>query len=176
MKSETLLVYTNILKHHEYEFTVCKVEKYQFKVFLDPGTAETSLMIGSCVVLYQKDLLQISIIHFIHFFILRWEIPPTYVNAFYDVARNKMGNLYPFQSSKYKKQSFADVLQNKCSWNFCKFHRKTLVLESPFNKVTGFQASNFIKKRLQHRCFPVKFAKFLRTPFFTEHLRWLLLK
>ena len=24
---------------------------------------------------------------------------------------------------------------------------------------------NFIKNRLQHRCFPVKFAKFLRTPF-----------
>ena len=24
-------------------------------------------------------------------------------------------------------------------------------------------------------CFPVNFAKFLRTPFFTEHLRWLLL-
>ena len=23
---------------------------------------------------------------------------------------------------------------------------------------------NFIKKRLQHRCFPAKFAKFLRTP------------
>ena len=32
-----------------------------------------------------------------------------------------------------------------------------------------------IKKRLRYRCFPVKFAKFLRTPFFTEYLRWLLL-
>ena len=30
-------------------------------------------------------------------------------------------------------------------------------------------------KRLQHRCFPMKIAKFLRTPFFTEHLQWLLL-
>ena len=29
---------------------------------------------------------------------------------------------------------------------------------------------NFIKKRNWHRCFPVNFAKFLRTPFFTEHL------
>ena len=38
------------------------------------------------------------------------------------------------------------------------------------------KAWNFIKRRLQHRCFLVKFAKFLRTPFFTEHLRWLLLK
>ena len=28
---------------------------------------------------------------------------------------------------------------------------------------------------LQHECFPVKFAKFLRTPFFKEHLQWLLL-
>ena len=26
-----------------------------------------------------------------------------------------------------------------------------------------------------HRCFPVNFAKFLRTPFLTEYLRWLLL-
>ena len=30
--------------------------------------------------------------------------------------------------------------------------------------------------RLWHRCFPVNFAKFLRTPIFKEHLRWLLLK
>ena len=29
----------------------------------------------------------------------------------------------------------------------------------------------FIKKNLQHRCFPVRFAKFLRTAFFEEHLR-----
>ena len=37
------------------------------------------------------------------------------------------------------------------------------------------KACNFIKKRLRDRCFPVNFAKFLRTPFFTEHLQWLLL-
>ena len=28
---------------------------------------------------------------------------------------------------------------------------------------------------MMHRCFPVNFAKFLRKPFFTEYLRWLLL-
>ena len=32
-----------------------------------------------------------------------------------------------------------------------------------------------LKKRLQHRCFPVNFVKFFRASFFTEHLRWLLL-
>ena len=31
------------------------------------------------------------------------------------------------------------------------------------------------KKRIWHRCFPVNFAKFLRTPFFIEHLWWLIL-
>ena len=32
-----------------------------------------------------------------------------------------------------------------------------------------------LKKSLWHRCFPVNIAKILRTPFFIEHLRWLLL-
>ena len=44
------------------------------------------------------------------------------------------------------------------------------VLESLFNKV----AFSFIKKGLQRRCFPVNLTKFLRTPFFIEHLWWLL--
>ena len=38
----------------------------------------------------------------------------------------------------------------------CEFHRNTPVFESLFNKVAGL-------RRLQHRCFLVKFAKFLRT-------------
>ena len=49
-------------------------------------------------------------------------------------------------ASAVEKQSMADVLQNRC------------------------QACNFIKRRSQHRCFPMKFTKSLRTPFFTEHL------
>ena len=44
-----------------------------------------------------------------------------------------------------------------------------------FNKVAGPLNWNFVKKWLQHRCFPVKFVKFLRTAFLKEHLQWLLL-
>ena len=40
------------------------------------------------------------------------------------------------------------------------------VLESLFNKAAALQVCNFIKKRLQHRCFPVIIAKFLRVPIF----------
>ena len=43
-------------------------------------------------------------------------------------------------------------------------HRKTHVFEFLFNEVAGLGAGSFIKKRLQHRCFPVNFAKFVRTP------------
>ena len=35
--------------------------------------------------------------------------------------------------------------------------------ESPFNRLAGFKICNFLKKRLQHRCFPVNIAKNLRT-------------
>ena len=58
----------------------------------------------------------------------------------------------------YAKQSFADFLLRK-------FHRKTPMFESLIKKVAGLKAWNFIKKRLQHRCFSEKFAKFLKTPF-----------
>ena len=36
--------------------------------------------------------------------------------------------------------------------------------------------ATLLKKRFWHRCFLVNFAKFLKTPFFIEHLWWLLLK
>ena len=57
--------------------------------------------------------------------------------------------------------------------NFAKFTRKHLRQRVFFNKVAGLRL--FIKKGLWHRCFLVNFAKFLRTPFVTEHMWWLLL-
>ena len=40
----------------------------------------------------------------------------------------------------------------------------------------AWRPATLLKKRVQHRFFPVKFAKNLRTPFFIEHVRWLLLE
>ena len=60
--------------------------------------------------------------------------------------------------------------------NLRNFTGKDLCWESLFNKVAYLMACNFTEKRLQHRYFPVKFRKFLRIPFFTEHLWWLLLE
>ena len=66
-----------------------------------------------------------------------------------------------------QKLSFANILHKKCSKKFRKFHWKTPMLECLFLKVAGCKFSiNFTKMRLQHRCFPVKFAKLLETPIF----------
>ena len=74
-----------------------------------------------------------------------------------------------------EKESFADVLQNRYSSKFHKFHKKTLALESLFNKVACLKTCKFIRKILQKRCSPVKSARFSRTPPFTEYLWWLLM-
>ena len=63
------------------------------------------------------------------------------------------------------------MLQKQLPEMFCKkgvlknsqISQKISVLESLFNKVAGLQV-NYIKERIQHRCFLVNNAKFLRTP------------
>ena len=71
------------------------------------------------------------------------------------------------------RSSLREVFCKKsCSEKFPKIYRKKPVPEPLFNKVAGLSLQ---KKRLWHRCFPVNFAKFLRTPFLSEHLQWLLL-
>ena len=65
------------------------------------------------------------------------------------------------------KKVFLEILQNSKENNCAR--------NSFFNKVAGLRRATLLKKSLWHWCFPVNFAKFLRTSFFKEHLRWLLL-
>ena len=54
--------------------------------------------------------------------------------------------------------------------NFAKFTGKHLCESLFFNKVAGLRPAILLKKRLWHRCFPMNFAKFLRT---YRNLWWL---
>ena len=54
--------------------------------------------------------------------------------------------------------------------NFAKFIEKHLCQSLFFNQVAGFRSATLLKKRLYHRCFPVNFAKFFRTPFYRTPL------
>ena len=71
--------------------------------------------------------------------------------------------------SNWQKQPPELFVLKNCSQKFRNINKKTPVLESLFHEVADLQTSNFIKKMLQHRCFPV--ANFLRNTYFEEHLR-----
>ena len=65
------------------------------------------------------------------------------------------------------KKIFLKILQNSREKHLCQ--------RLFFNKVAGLRPPTILRKNLCHRCFPVNFAKFLRTALFKEHLWWLLL-
>ena len=54
--------------------------------------------------------------------------------------------------------------------NFAKFTGKHLCQSLLFSKVAVLRPATLLKRRLWHRCFPVDFVKFLRTPFRKEYL------
>ena len=75
------------------------------------------------------------------------------------------------QSQYEGKQSSRGVLRN-----FTKSTGKHLCQSLFFNKVAGLGPPTLLKKKLWHIRVPVNFVKFLRTPFYTEYLWWLLLE
>ena len=76
-----------------------------------------------------------------------------------------------FLSSKhnrrYSKKYLRDIPELFCKKVFLEISQNSQ--ENTWVRVSS------LKKRLWYRCFPVNFAEFLRTPFFKEHLSWLLL-
>ena len=68
-----------------------------------------------------------------------------------------------------KKKSFLEAVVRRCP-----VKKLFLRISQNSQENTCARVSFLIKKRLRHRCFPVNFAKFPRTPFIIEHLWWLL--
>ena len=58
---------------------------------------------------------------------------------------------------------------------FAKFTGKHLRQGLVFNKLAGLRSGTLLKKRLWYECFPVNFAKFLRTLFLPNTSKQLLL-
>ena len=59
--------------------------------------------------------------------------------------------------------------------NFSKITRKHLCQSLFFNEVADLSLELYLKKRFWRMYLPVNFAKFIRTPFLTEHFQWLFL-
>ena len=67
---------------------------------------------------------------------------------------------------KYRIRSLKEFYKNSCSCQFCYIHKKAS--ESFNEKVAGYLLN---KKRLQHCCFPVDWAKCFKNTYFEEPLQ-----
>ena len=88
-----------------------------------------------------------------------------HVNAGWGISRSSSYTNVPQKSCSRSSRSQA-LFKNSVLKNFVNFTRKHLRWNLFLMKL---KACNFIKKRLRRRCFPVKYAKFLRTPFFLQN-------
>ena len=66
------------------------------------------------------------------------------------------------------RSSGSQMLFKQASFKVPQISQESTYVGVSFNKVAGLNAWNFTKKRLQHRCFPVKFDFHRKTP--EEHL------
>ena len=83
--------------------------------------------------------------------------------------------LYSFKNIREFTSSCSKVFCKKgVLKNFANFTRKHLCQRLFFDKVAGLKPATWLKNSLWHRKW--QFAKFSRTPFFIEHLLWLLLE
>ena len=76
------------------------------------------------------------------------------------ITENEWTHLTHIRSSRPELYCKKRVLRN-----FAKFTGKHLCKSIFFNTVAVLKPATLFKKRLWHRCFPVNFTKFLRTPF-----------
>ena len=83
--------------------------------------------------------------------------------------KKQKANPFPENFIQFFKQYITTIRTSRSQMSFeisvfkvCNIHRKTPILESLFSKVASLEAYKFIKKRLQHTCFPVNIANFLR--------------
>ena len=67
-----------------------------------------------------------------------------------------------------------EVLRKKVFLEILQSSQENACDRVSFLIITTLVITTLLKKRLWHRCFPVNFVKFLRTPFYIEHLfsRW----
>ena len=77
---------------------------------------------------------------------------------------------YRIEETPYRSSHRRCSVKNGVLRNFVKFTEKHLCQSLFFNKVAGLKSAPLLKKRLWHRCFPVNFGKFLRTPFYRPPL------
>ena len=102
-----------------------------------------------------------------------------YFIIFYNVTAHYK-NYFLFKPVKYyyfvSRSSHPEVFCKKVTLQILQnLQENTCASVSFFDKVAAIRPAILLKTILQHRCFPVDFARFVRIPFFREQFWWLFL-
>ena len=93
-----------------------------------------------------------------------FEKKPSLHKKFWSIYCQVLGVTWPNFTNKISEKYYEQVFHKKAVLkNFAIFTEKHPCWSLFLNKKSGLQSWNFIKTRLQHRCFPVDIAKFSRT-------------
>ena len=141
---------------------------------LKPKLFNLSLLVSLCNFNYLQISARVKWLNSKKILEILFEKKPSLHKKFLSIYREVLSVTWPYftvlkytskisnkVSEKYNKKVFYKKAVLKY---FAIFTGKYLCWSLFFNKYAGLQFCNFIKKRLQHRCFPVNIAKFLRTP------------
>ena len=94
-----------------------------------------------------------------------------FIGLYIHVCGFVMSKIYTYLSKTNRSSHRMYSIRKGALRNFAKFTGKHLCQSLFFNKITAPRPATSLKKRLWLKCFPVNFAKFLRTSLFIEHLR-----
>ena len=90
-----------------------------------------------------------------------------------DFSQGLLGRIKVPHNCISKNSCLQMFCKGRSSYKFRKIHRKTPVLEFLCNKVAGLEPLTLfiLKNKLQHKCLPLNFGKFIRSPTFVENLQ-----
>ena len=108
----------------------------------------------------------------------KWHDKWNWMNANKSDFRFQNKRIMEYINTTYSATSFS---KHYVKGNICRSsHRRCFIKKNALKNFTLFsekqlKACSFIKKRLQHKCFPVNIAKFVRTPILKNICEQLLL-
>ena len=84
----------------------------------------------------------------------------------YDLKEKCMKSFFLQIKWRIQRQLFKDAHQNRCSWKFRKFHKKTPVLECFINKVAGLRPATLFERDSKTQVFSCETCKVFKNTYF----------
>ena len=101
----------------------------------------------------------------LEYFLRNFRSDPSEFDFFFFLNNSKPSEIFKKKAKNNNRSSYQRCSMKKgVLRSFTKFTEKHLCQSLFFNEVADLSSATLLKRRPWHMCFPVNFAKFLRTP------------